>query len=166
MPSNIDIAELKRLHAAATPGEWEAARYSNYAGWSIYAPSGAGCIAERWYATGQQDEIPRNDLWIAAAHNAFPALIARLEAMQWLDISDAPKDGTEVLGIHVTYWDHSPPTIYGPFTMRWAGGCWQSCWEGSQVIEYVSDLSGITYRQIELPPTHYMPLPAPPEATR
>lgn len=87
MPENnpitdAELAEVKRLHAAATPGEWQAQTYSNYAGWSVWAPDGAGCIAERWYPTGTQDEIPRNDLWIVASHNAFGPLIARLEAAE------------------------------------------------------------------------------------
>jgi len=73
------IAELKRLWTAATQGKWEAQTYSNYAGWSVWAPDGAGCIAERWYPTGTHDDIPRNDLWIVASKNAFPALIAALE---------------------------------------------------------------------------------------
>lgn len=111
MNNDIDIDELKRLHAAATPGEWEATRYSNYAGWSIYAPNGAGCIAERWYSTGQQDEIPRNDLWIVAAHNAFPALIARLEAaeaaMQWRPIEEAHEDWGVCVFINI----HEPEPI-------------------------------------------------------
>lgn len=33
----------------ATPGPYEIQEYTNYIGWSIYAPN-AGCIAERWYS--------------------------------------------------------------------------------------------------------------------
>lgn len=80
--NDLDLDELKKLHAAATQGDWESTTYSNYAGWSVWAPNGSGCIAERWYPVGTEDEIPRNDLWIAASHNAFPALIKRLEAAE------------------------------------------------------------------------------------
>jgi len=76
----VDIEQLRNLLAAATPGTWKSQNYSNYAGWSIWAPDEAGCIAERWYATGTQDPIPRNDLLIAALHNAAPALLDELEA--------------------------------------------------------------------------------------
>ena len=77
----VDLDALEAAHKKATPGEWEAHRYSNYSGWSVYAPE-VGCIAERWYSTGQQDEIPRNDQFIVMVHNALPALIAELRQLR------------------------------------------------------------------------------------
>lgn len=79
--SQVDLDALEKVYAASTPGEWWAHKYSNYTGWSIFAPD-AGCIAERWYSTGRQDEIPRNDLFIVAAHNQLPALIAELRELR------------------------------------------------------------------------------------
>jgi hypothetical protein len=91
-----ELDALEAAHKAATPGEWEATTYSNYAGWCVYAP-GAGCIAERWYATGTQDEIPRNDLFIALAHNALPALLAEVRDLRRLTtpepIGEKHRDG-------------------------------------------------------------------------
>ncbi len=83
MSNKVDLDALEKLWAATTPGEWWTQKYSNYTGWSIFAPN-AGCIAERWYSTGQQDEIPRNDLFIAAAHNTLPALIDELRELREL----------------------------------------------------------------------------------
>lgn len=59
--------------------------------------------------------------------------------MEWRDIDSAPKDGTEVLVTEV---------VYSPFVAYWSGTFKRWSAEGSH--DYCS-------------PTHWMPLPPPPE---
>lgn len=81
--------------------------------------------------------------------------------MEWQDISTAPKDGTEVIGCHITFYDYDiTPTIDGPFTVKFYKDRWYSSWDGCEVIKYMSDF-GIEYADI-MQPTHWMPLPKPP----
>lgn len=81
---------------------------------------------------------------------------------KWQDISTAPKDGTEIIGIHVTYYDFGiSPTIDGPFTIKFNGKKWISSWDGCEVITYMSDF-GVEYADI-MEPTHWMPLPGAPD---
>ena len=139
--------ELDALEAAlakATPGEWKATTYSNYAGWAVYAP-GAGCIAERWYSTGQQDEIPRNDLFIAIAHNALPALLAEVRELRRLTtpepIGEKHKDGN--------WW-----LVWAPGAEHWFKVRWRPVgdWQKSGTTQHLSGT-----------PTHALPLPGRPE---
>ena len=139
--------ELDALEAAlakATPGEWKATTYSNYAGWAVYAP-GAGCIAERWYSTGQQDEIPRNDLFIALAHNALPALLAEVRDLRRRTtpelISEKHRDGN--------WWLVWAPGAEQWMKCRWLGEYWGK--------------SGTMREQLFDDPTHALPLPGRPE---
>lgn len=141
----VDLDALEAALTKATPGEWEAYRYSNYSGWSVYAPE-VGCIAERWYSTGQQDEIPRNDQFIALAHNTLPALIAELRQLRARitpePISEKHRDGNDWL-------------VYLPQAKSW-----KKCWwanEGKWII------SGVGYLAFGTP-THALPLPPDPEA--
>lgn len=75
------LAELEKLHSAATPGDWSEQRYINYQGWSIYSDT-EGCIAERWYSSKLDSEVPRNGLYIASLHNAFPELLATIREQE------------------------------------------------------------------------------------
>ena len=70
-----------------TPGPWEVSRYTNYCGFSIYAPD-AGCIAERWWPTVEKDiPIEANARLIAAA----PEMLAAIE--EWFEYWDDRYDG-------------------------------------------------------------------------
>jgi hypothetical protein len=137
-----DLDALEAALAKATPGEWEATTYSNYAGWAVYAP-GAGCIAERWYSTGQQDEIPRNDLFIAIAHNALPALLAEVRELRRLttpeSIGEKHRDGN--------WW-----LVWGGDMDKW-------------VIAHHDELMWQWYRDcgLSVNPTHALPMPPAPE---
>lgn len=83
----------------------------------------------------------------------------------WQPIETAPKDGTEVIGVFSNdYGYQSTPTVYGPWTMAWRHGEWQSSWDEAQVVESMSDF-GTTMKSLDLEPTHWMPLPAPPALT-
>lgn len=80
----------------------------------------------------------------------------------WQPIDTAPRDGTEVIVMHCTYYgDGISPTIDGPFTAAFQNGEWRSSWDGSEVIEYM-DWGGTDYKYI-MAPTHWMPLPTPPK---
>jgi len=80
----------------------------------------------------------------------------------WQPIETAPKDGTEIIGLFVRRWEpDQKPTIYGPWTVAFVNGSWQSSWDGARVIEYMSDF-GIEYKDPDISPTHWQPLPAPP----
>lgn len=51
--------------------------------------------------------------------------------MTWQPIETAPKDGTEIV-----VWG-----TFGPVAARWNGREWRGTWEGSDVIEYMSDFA-------------------------
>ena len=72
------IAELKRLWEAATPGEWASKR----CGTKDEIWSDRGQIADLWLSPFGSVAVDANSDLIAALHNAFPDLIAALEAAQ------------------------------------------------------------------------------------
>jgi hypothetical protein len=81
---------------------------------------------------------------------------------QWQPIETAPKDGTEIIGVYSNnYGYQDKPTVYGPWTVAFRNGAWMASWAEGSVIEYES-YSGTTYKDAEMEPTHWMPLPAPP----
>jgi hypothetical protein len=87
------------------------------------------------------------------------------DAHGWRPIETAPKDGGEVLGIYYCDWgDGSMPSIYGPWTISFSrrSKSWQSSWNGMRVIESQSDF-GTDYHEPDVQPTHWQPLPSPPE---
>jgi len=68
------FAELRRLHAAATPGEWNFGS-SKGGRWQVHAAGQQ--VAMIWHTTAHP--ASSTGVYIAAIHNAFPALIDRLE---------------------------------------------------------------------------------------
>lgn len=143
--NDIDIQELKRLHAAATPGEWfindhmrdEACLYieakvANHN--HIYV----GMVTPE---TQQERDTAQ---YIAALNNAFPALIARLEAaeaaMQWRPIEEAPSNAALRVGVWADDGDGGNRSWFSP----------SGWYEKNQAIK-----QGYT---------HYFIIPAPPEA--
>jgi len=93
------------------------------------------------------------------------AILAERQRDQWQDISTAPKDGTEILaGFSNDYGYQENPTIYGPWTVAFVRGKWMASWDGLQVIESQTDF-GTDYKQTDIEPTHWLPLPPPPANT-
>lgn len=87
----------------------------------------------------------------------------RERVMIWQPIETAPKDGTEVLGVFVKQWDwEKAPSVYGPWTVAFRNKRWMASYDGMSVVEYMSDF-GTDYMEAEIDPTHWMPLPDPPE---
>ena len=84
---------------------------------------------------------------------------------EWQPIETAPKDGTEVIGCHSQDWSEigMKPIIYGPWTMAFDAGQWRSSWDRVRVINYMGDF-GTEYAELDIQPTHWMPLPEPPKA--
>lgn len=76
----------------------------------------------------------------------------------WKLIKTAPKDGTEIIGVHISEWGDRQKTLYGPWTVAFRSGRWQSSWDGVQVIDYMSDF-GTDYKTPDSEPTHWIPLP-------
>jgi hypothetical protein len=69
--------------------------------------------------------------------------------MQWEPIETAPKDGSDVLAGHTLKW--GMVAVPG-CPMRWQEGKWHA------------HFGGDTYKPVEPQPTHWMPLPSPPES--
>lgn len=68
--TDAELAELKRLHAAATPGQWR----MFYGGEPLLIGSSGERVADM--------EYPRDAEWVTAAHNALPAILDHLEAVE------------------------------------------------------------------------------------
>lgn len=83
------------------------------------------------------------------------------DAPAWLDIETAPKDGTEIIGVHFEEWEDFKPTLYGPWTIAFRSNKWRSSWDNSEVVNYMSDF-GTEYKEPDCDPTHWQPLPVPP----
>ena len=79
----MDIEELKRLHAAATPGEWVSG-IKNIGVWTGKVGEGYNGIAQCYPDGYASDKWSADSKAIIAIHNAFPALLAKLEAAQRL----------------------------------------------------------------------------------
>lgn len=91
--------------------------------------------------------------------------MADVETRGWMPIETAPKDGTEILGCYVQDWGDGNKSVYGPWTVAFRNGMWESSWDGSEVIEYQGDF-GTEYKSPDMPPSHWQPLPLPPEAEK
>ena len=84
----MNLEELKRLHAAATQGEWVSnSCESSQRDYARITLAGKGSYVG--------DACENSDgACIAAIHNAFPAIVAKLEAAQRLrDALDGQADG-------------------------------------------------------------------------
>ena len=80
----------------------------------------------------------------------------------WLPIESAPRDGSEIVGCYFKDWGDGNVSRYGPWTVAWDGHRWRSSWDGSHVIEYMSDF-GTEYKEPDLDPNLWQPLPASPD---
>lgn len=76
--------------------------------------------------------------------------------MSWQPIGTAPRDGTHVLVCSVGKYESGEMSV-----ARWDGVHWQGLVDGFEAVRYMSDF-GTEYLEHECP-THWMPLPAPPE---
>lgn len=98
---------------------------------------------------------------VMATIQVYKRMIASAPSQEvgWRTIDSAPKDGTEIIGLHFTDWgDDTKPSVYGPWTVAFDGKEWRSSWDGQRVVDYMSDF-GIDYKEPDLQPTHWMPLP-------
>jgi len=93
MDSDIVIDELKRLHAAAPPGEWKPEvpawnKHRRNCKTAVSSPTGTvlNTVTPKVPRDGVIGNRPPGDCktakYIAALHNAFPALLDRLEAAE------------------------------------------------------------------------------------
>jgi hypothetical protein len=104
---------------------------------------------------------------IDAMQAAFSAALAvdGVALQGWQPIESAPMDGTEIIGVYFRPEDGMfKETIYGPWTIAFERGKWRSSWDRSEVVSYMSDF-GTEYKEPDIDPTHWMPLPAPPAAS-
>jgi len=164
-PHPIDIAELRRLLEAATPGPWRAVPLGgsstvltetrprrNDTRIPAYAYGDEHCLA---YPFIEEDLRARWDFvcfshddarLIAAMRRTLPALLDRIEAETWQPIETAPKDGSWFLG----YW----PECY--FEDRIIATQWHDFGLGDPYWLDAPDNRDWTA------PTHWRPLPAAP----
>jgi hypothetical protein len=115
-------------------------------------------IVERLEATGGKGQGGPLKKEAADEIRKLRAIIASAQGA-WPPIETAPQDGTEIIGVFYRKYDETtPPTIYGPWTIAYDGRKWRSSWDGSEVIEYMSDF-GTEYKGPDIEPTHWKPLP-------
>lgn len=80
--------------------------------------------------------------------------------MEWQPIETAPKDGTEILGLH-HYKGHEPDySIVRWQHAKWGAYAWVAQADGQRAIESQTDF-GTDY--VEPFVTHWMNLPSPPK---
>lgn len=74
-----DLDTLDAQYAAATPGEWHVpcAGVRGYALGEVYSGDAREPCVETWSSQAGADAE-----WIAAIHNAYPALVAELRALR------------------------------------------------------------------------------------
>ncbi|MEC3912356.1 DUF551 domain-containing protein [Sphingobium sp. CR2-8] len=144
------IAELRELLALATPRPWE---YLNTSGTIVQK---IDRLTTYVIAEMQTSNETIDAKLIAAAINALPALLDRVEAGEWRPIETAPKDGTWVLiyapdlEIGVTMGCYYREEERNSESGRFVGGEWTGAeWDGA--------VSGY------LRPTHWRPLPDAPQ---
>jgi len=133
--------QLEQMLSAATPGPWET-RGSKVGG----DKASAGylttiCDAAR--GGGLHARQISNAALIAAAPTITAELIAarrKLDAVTWQPIETAPKDGAPFLGCDADF-------------------TYVAIWDIGNRVHLTDTGRGFCY------PTHWMPLPAPPEAT-
>jgi hypothetical protein len=78
--TELDLDELERLAAAATPGEWS---YDWGAVWAAAQGGGRMVLLDmRSYNDDRFEEAPHDGAFIAAARTAVPALIARVRELE------------------------------------------------------------------------------------
>lgn len=93
-----------------------------------------------------------------------PEQSVHVPSLAWRPIETAPKDGAEIIGVYFRQCEHTEkPTIYGPWTMEHDGKEWAPSWDCGMVIDYMSDF-GIETKSLDCQPTHWMPMPSPPNA--
>ncbi len=81
----------------------------------------------------------------------------------WQPIETAPKDGAEILACYVKDWGwQDSRSVYGPWTISFRRGKWMASWDEGPVIESES-YAGTQYANPPVDPTHWMPLPKPPQ---
>jgi len=81
---------------------------------------------------------------------------------EWQPIETAPKDGSEIIGAFFRDYGDGSTNAYGPWTVAFRKGRWRSSWDGSEVVDYMSDF-GTTYKEPDVDPTHWIPMPALPQ---
>jgi hypothetical protein len=77
---------------------------------------------------------------------------------QWQPIETAPVDVEIITVYSKQYSFDDKPTVYGPCTAKFNGKRWMASHEDSPVVEYM-DYGGTDYQELEIDPTHWMPLP-------
>ena len=103
--TDAELAELKRLEAAATPGEWETIpRGSGLMGYDVDQVGDEGIGIPN--GTRGMFERKEDADSIAALHNAFPALVARIEAAEGL-LAEALADA------ELDYRNDELPSVFG-----------------------------------------------------
>ena len=114
-------------------------------------------IAELLRLAGQTGDHERYQALCGAMAPSLARELLRLraavQAQDWRPMSEAPQDGTEI-------W--IADAYDGCGAGRWDGRRWRATFRGDHVVEYMSDF-GTDYKEHEVP-THWRPLPPPPDA--
>lgn len=174
MAETTSAPSLRELSEAATPGEWHVDMFP-YFNMDTGEPQPPQCegICTRDEAGGLADSIAtcgeREATFIVALINAFRAgrlidpttlseAVAAARAEGWQPIETAPRDRTRVL-VAVPSQHAGQPMIVGEayFDPDHEGGTWW--WSGTGSKDYFTS----SIHEVNAgPPTHWIPLPAPP----
>ena len=139
--------ELIALAEKATAGPWKANPYRGHIGSQVWAGEPGPETAKLILAEGDADDA--DAALIVALRNNLPEILAALTARSdgWRDIEGAPRDGLALIG---GWWPEGEEYAAGTWwqnighcTKHGVYGDWADCAE----------------------PTHWQPLPTPPEST-
>lgn len=156
----IDISELRRLEAEATPGEWFDTDYGVVRQGRTDAPI-ASIYGDR-EVFPQDERMLANAALIVAMRNSLPEL---LKAVEWQSMDSAPKDTKILVGYRNSLGNWRTVTACYHTQLPWSEDAWRDDDDESEYAPEGWYEESETHENI-LPIEHYpiawMPLPLPP----
>lgn len=162
--SNVNEVRCAAMAAALRAASAPAAAVTREEIAKIIAPHDMGAVEYHGTVNVSTAALTAAGIALRKAETILSLLPSReaIRREEWQPIESAPKDGTEIIGIFFQQYEPgAKPTIYGPWTVAFSYSKWRASWDEQRVIESQSDF-GTDYKEPDIAPTHWLPLPVPP----